>query len=250
MNLQQCEMSPTTPPPPPPNSSLIAFMSLSIFLPLFWFPPCFSLLLSNSSYDLHSFAPTSFSLTTNNIPSSWNSFLCDKSGKRRRAMIRRKHNTDGCACVYAPESDCLFIYARQQRCDCDWAGLQSVAMVACVESLSIMSNVVGVPPSNISESWAALPEKITTISWVTKAWDTKHKRKIYGLPTKVVEIVAGLSLWMCVDRKKERVGQGANSRVGRRGGRWKGLCDQARERLVWGVDLRRGQGKSGRTSSF
>lgn len=60
MHLQQFEMSPTT--PPPPNSCLTAFTSLSSSL-----PPS---LLSHSSYDLHPFAPTFFSLATNNIPSS------------------------------------------------------------------------------------------------------------------------------------------------------------------------------------
>lgn len=52
--------------------------------------------------------------------------------------------------VPAPECDCLYI--QQQQCYCDRARLQSVAMVACVESLSIMFSVVGVPPSNTSES--------------------------------------------------------------------------------------------------
>ncbi|KAM7372373.1 hypothetical protein PAMP_009546 [Pampus punctatissimus] len=42
-------------------------------------------------------------------------------------------------------------------------GLQSVAMVTCVESLSV-PNVMGVPFSNNSESSAELQKKITTIS--------------------------------------------------------------------------------------
>ncbi len=72
------------------HSSQIVSLCLHVSLhppPLVLIP---FLLLSHSSYDLYTVAPTSFSLVTNNIPSSLNSFLCNKSGKRRRVVIQEE----------------------------------------------------------------------------------------------------------------------------------------------------------------
>lgn len=153
MNSQQCEMSPD------PSQ----FLSHHLYFSL---PSTFSLKLWLASTFF-------FLLTTNNIPSTWNCFLCNRSRKRRRVVIRKIPLLVG-AWAHALEFGVCATATVGL-----WLGRAAVCRHGSVRSsMSIMLSVMGVPISNISESSAALPEKIAIIGWVTKTWDTKHIRKI------------------------------------------------------------------------
>lgn len=71
-----------------PHPSFFLFFS---FFPLLFLP--------RSSLDMHSIAPTSFSIATGNILSSWNFFLWNKSRKRRVLIGGR--NATGTLCFFA-----------------------------------------------------------------------------------------------------------------------------------------------------
>lgn len=140
MISQQCKMSPTIP--------LSRFLSHSL-------PPSLSCSLAQATTCTHLPPPLSPSQPTTFLHPETPSSLTKAGKDEGRQSGRNTTLSFGPPCVYVPDCDCSLIYTRQQRCDYDQAGLESVAMVACVESLSIMFSVVGVPSSNISESSAA-----------------------------------------------------------------------------------------------
>lgn len=110
MNLQQCEVSPTT----PPSKFLSHGLHVSLYL-----PPS---LLSHSSYDLHPFAPTFFSLATNNIPSSWNfPSSVTKAGKDEGGDQEETPH-----CRLCPPEWGLFVYVHTTATVWLWLGRAAV----------------------------------------------------------------------------------------------------------------------------
>lgn len=159
----------------PPFSRLLSHsLDVSLHLPL----------LSHSSSDLHSFAPTfllSLPPTTFLHPETPSS--ATKAGKEEGRQSGRKLAADVwdlcvcvCGCVYTPDYDCFsfsFLFSkltRQRLCDCDQGGPRS----RCHGSMRriTVNNVqcYGIPPlSNISESPATHCHQLGQ----QRHWDTQ-----------------------------------------------------------------------------
>lgn len=203
MHLQQFEMSPTT--PPPPNSCLTAFTSLSSSL-----PPS---LLSHSSFDLHPFAPTFFSLATNNIPSSWNfPSSVTKAGKDEG---RRSGGNSTLPVV--PAWVGLFVYVHTTATVWLWLGRAAVGPHGSMRRITV-NNAQWCGSSPLKRQWVISGpsgiESPTSAEWQRYETPLHKRKKIYRLPTEVVEAV---SFCMCVnqtDKKREggRDGSGESSR--------------------------------------
>lgn len=132
------------------------------------------------------------SLVTGNIPSSWNSFLCNKSGKTQRTANRKKS-------YIVVKVACLLHYTA----------LATVLLRSGGPKVCRHGSMHSVTVNNI-RCWWEFPLQLavshqwpTTICWVTKTQTPKHKRKIYQLPTTVAEMELS---HVCVKQKERKRG--------------------------------------------
>lgn len=153
----------------------------------------------------------------------------------------------GPPCVYVLNFDCLLIYTHiwHQRVWL-WLGRPRVCRHGSMRRKTV--NKVQCCGSSLFQHQWIINGPLPSAEW-QRHETSKHKRKIEPLPTRSCCNGGQLEFFcMCVkqaDREKEG---GTGRRVGGCKMRQR-LCDRGSQRVVSGVDLKRRQGKSGRTGS-
>lgn len=174
------------------------------------------------------------------------SFFVTKAGKDGGRQSGRNTTLSlGPPCVYVLNFDCLLIYTHMAARVWLWLGRPRVCRHGSMRRNTV--NKVQCCGSSLFQHQWIINGPLPSAEW-QRHETSKHKRKIEPLPTRSCCNAKLEVFCMCVKQADRKVEGGTGRRVGG-GKKRQRLWDRGSQRVVSGVDLKRRQGKSGRTGS-